>query len=224
VTDIEGTAEEIGTELDPTANLFGTNNPTEVIRRATEIADALAEVIRDKHLFATIKGKNHVTIEGWQTLGAMLGVTSICEWTRPVEKGWEARAIVNTLDGRTIGAAESQCLTTEERWAKADDYAVRSMAQTRASSKALASVLRFVVILRGYHGTPAEEIENGAAAETLEDDAELGKIRKLYEELTPAQRKGLSKAKFNAQLRAASESQAEMARLWTEIKGRKDKK
>jgi hypothetical protein len=116
---------EAGTDLEqvPTGSLFGTNNPVEIVKRATEIADALASIIKDKGLYTVISGKAHVQIEAWQALGAMLGVTSICEWTRPVtvtkhievdkkqvEKsvtGWEARAVVQTLDGRTIGAAES---------------------------------------------------------------------------------------------------------------------
>ena len=37
-------------------------------------------------------------------------------------------------------------------------HQLRSMAQTRANSKALANVLRFVPILAGYKGTPAEEM------------------------------------------------------------------
>src|SRR4029077_14519396 len=41
----------------------------------------------------------------------------------------------------------------------ATDQAMRSMAQTRAQSKALASVLRFVMTLTGVKGTPLEEVE-----------------------------------------------------------------
>lgn len=197
---------EAGTDLEqvPTS-LFGTNNPTEVIKRASEVADALAAIIKDRSLFTVIGGKAHVHYEGWTTLGAMLGVTPVCEWTRPLEKGWEARVEVRTLDGRTIGAAESMCLTSEKRWAKADDYAVRSMAQTRAASKALASVLRFVVILRGYSGTPAEEMEPRSEPVT-EESAELGaaktKILEMWGE--KADKRKMSKAKLTAQLRAVT--------------------
>lgn len=165
--------EENGTEptteltIAPTqpSTLFRTDDPVQVLARATEVANALADVIRKRKLYVKIQGRDHVLVEGWLTLGSMLGVTAICEWTRPVENGWEARVLAKTLDGRTIGAAEAQCLSTEGKpWNKAEGYAIRSMAQTRATSKALASVLRFVVTLVGYSGTPAEEAEAAPAA------------------------------------------------------------
>ena len=150
---IEGT--EV-VEVPPTANLFHSNNPAEVLKRARETAEAFKPVVTAQSV--TIQGKQHVQVEGWMTLGAMLGVTAVCAWTRKLDNGWEARVEARTLDGRVIGAAEAECLRDEGRWKTADDYAVRSMAQTRATSKALASVLRFVATLAGAEGTPAEEM------------------------------------------------------------------
>ena len=46
----------------------------------------------------------------------------------------------------------------ESRWAKAEDYAVRSMAATRATSKALRQPLGFVMTMAGFDTTPAEEM------------------------------------------------------------------
>jgi hypothetical protein len=147
---IEAEVVEPGTDLEPVAspsNLFRTDDPAMVLKRAQETADALMPVVRDKGLIAKIQGRDHLQVEAWQTLGAMLGVTAVCEWTRRLEDGWEARVIAQTLDGRTIGAAEAECLRAESTWKNRDDYALRSMAQTRATSKALASVLRFVATL-----------------------------------------------------------------------------
>jgi hypothetical protein len=64
------------------------------------------------------------------------------------------------LAGQTVGAAEAMCTTNEGRWRKADPYAVRSMAQTRAVSKALRLPLGFIMQLAGYSPTPAEEIDD----------------------------------------------------------------
>lgn len=153
--------EEPGTELEaPTqpSTLFRTDNPAEVLTRAQATADALMPVVRSKNLISNIQGREHLRVEAWTTLGAMLGVTPVCTWTRKLEDGWEARVEARTLDGRVIGAAEAECLRGESTWAKRDDYALRSMAQTRATSKALASVLRFVATLAGVEGTPAEEM------------------------------------------------------------------
>lgn len=172
------------------ATLFRTDDPVLVLERATEVANALNDVIAKRKLFQTIGGKDHVLVEGWQTLGAMLGVTAVCEWTRPVQDGWEARVVAQTLDGRTIGAAEAQCLAVEGKpWNKAEGYAIRSMAQTRATSKALASVLRFVVTLAGYQGTPAEEAVKDTAPidttpahpEAVIDDARARAVYKLIQ-------------------------------------------
>lgn len=144
--------------VDQSVTLFRSDDPVEVLARATRTADALKDVISQRGLTTNIQGKQHVQVEGWQTLGSMLGVTPVCVWTRPLDNGWEARVEARTLDGRIVGAAEAMCTRSERMWSKRDDYALRSMAQTRATSKALASPLRFVITLAGYEGTPAEEM------------------------------------------------------------------
>jgi hypothetical protein len=63
----------------------------------------------------------------------MLGVVPVVEWTRPLEDGagWEARVQAFTLDGRLVGADESMCSRSESHWRTRDEFALRSMAQTR---------------------------------------------------------------------------------------------
>ena len=139
-------------------NLFGAASPVEVVRQTTLVADALADVLRKKKLFASIQGKNYVTVDGWQLLGSMLGVYPVCVWTKELEDGWEARVEARTRDGAVVGAAEAECRRSERAWANRDSYALRSMAQTRATSKALRQPLGFVVKLAGYESTPSEEI------------------------------------------------------------------
>ena len=46
----------------------------------------------------------------------------------------------------------------EKTWAGRDDYALRSMAQTRATSKAMRQPLGFIITLAGFDATPAEEM------------------------------------------------------------------
>ena len=138
-------------------NLFG-GQATDVIERASAVAKGLAEVIRDRKLFSPIEGRNYVRVEGWTLLGSMLGVFPVCVWTKQVEGGWEARVEARTINGIVVGAAEAQCTRTESTWAQRDDYALRSMAQTRATSKALRQPLGFVVAMAGYETTPSEEV------------------------------------------------------------------
>lgn len=152
----------------PPMTLFGTDMPELVVERASAVATALASVINERHLFSSISGKKHVQVEGWTLLGSMLGVFAEVEWSRPLDNGWEARAVARTLAGQVVGAAEAMCTTSEGRWGKADAYAVRSMAQTRAVSKALRLPLGFIMQLAGYSATPAEELndEPGRAGTT----------------------------------------------------------
>jgi len=154
---IEGTAVELYPEpAQPT--LFRTNDPAEVIKRATEVADALKGVLDKQGLTSRIQGRDYVQVEGWTTCGAMLGVVPVVEWTRPLANGWEARVAARTLDGRVIGGAEASCTRDETKWRNADEYALRGMAQTRATSRALRGPLGFIVTLAGYAATPAEEM------------------------------------------------------------------
>lgn len=69
---------------------------------------------------------------------------------------WESRVEV-FKDGVLIAAGEAMCSRTEHTWHDRDDYALRGMAQTRATSRAIAGAARWIVTLAGYSATPAEE-------------------------------------------------------------------
>jgi hypothetical protein len=142
----------------PPASLFGTSDPTEVIQKASEVAAALKDVITKKQLFSKIQGKDHVRVEGWQLLGSMLGISAVCVGTETVEGGWKATVEARRMDGMAVGRADAVCTRKENQWKNRDDYALLSMAQTRATSKALRGPLGFVVSLAGYSATPAEEV------------------------------------------------------------------
>lgn len=148
--------------------LFRTDDPAEIVQRATAVADQLSHVLTDRNLTTSISGREHVRVEGWTLLGTMLGVFPVVEWTRAIIRdnktvGWEARVEARTLAGAVVGAAEAECTRDEKTWAKRDDYALRSMAQTRATSKALRGPLGFVVSLAGFDPTPEEEMPSTAA-------------------------------------------------------------
>jgi len=152
--------EMIQYEAPQAVTLFGSNDPGAIVAAATAVAEPLAKVIKDRKLFANIKGRQHVMVEGWTLLGTMLGVFPVCTWSRSLENGlgWEARVEARTLRGEIVGAAESQCTRDESTWKTRDDFALRSMAQTRATAKALRLPLGFIMSLAGYEATPAEEL------------------------------------------------------------------
>lgn len=99
--------------------------------------------------------------------------------------GYEATAEALLIRGsdlppQRISTAQAMCLNDEERWDVRPEYKwevkgernvktqigeiavplqqLRSMAQTRACSKVLSNLLKFVAVMAGYAGTPAEEM------------------------------------------------------------------
>lgn len=62
-------------------------------------------------------------------------------------------------------------MRSEKRWGTADEYAVNSMAQTRASAKALRNAFGWVAELAGYQSTPAEEMPGEYDRSPIPDNA-----------------------------------------------------
>lgn len=149
--------------------LFRSDDPGEVADRAIATADALMKVVnqRRRELIAVISGKDYPQVECWTLLGTLLGVFPVCEWTRPVMEdgkqiGWEARVSAQTRDGSIVGSAESMCTRHENSWKARDDFALRGMAETRATSRAMRKPLGFVMKLAGLEATAAEEMDGVA--------------------------------------------------------------
>ena len=175
--------------------------PADLLSMAAKQATALADVIERKHLFTMIGQKKHVSVEGWQTLGAMnqlQAFTERVEVTKNEDGSIEATALVSArrvTDGVAIAQAEGFCSTKEARWKGRDEYAVRSMAQTRATSKVFRQALAWVMVLAGYEATPSEEVPTAprvAPEDPPEIDEETRALLEKHVILDPA---GLAKAK-----------------------------
>jgi hypothetical protein len=136
--------------------------PKQIIAQAIEIATDLTAVIEDQKLYSDIRGKKYIRVEGWQALGGMLGVTCREISSERYEDGtWEARVdVVRNSDGVIIGGASAICGNGEPTWMSRPEYARKSMAATRATSKALRLCFAWIVQIAGYETTPAEEVDN----------------------------------------------------------------
>lgn len=88
---------------------------------------------------------------------------------------WECHVDVSK-NGVPIAGGDGMCSRTEETWRDRDDYALRGMAQTRATSRAIAGAARWIVTLAGYSATPAEEYgaHEAPQSEPAETDPEFG--------------------------------------------------
>lgn len=203
MTEPEVVSAELVVQDGSSMTVFGVEQGNAVIERAAAMAAPLKKVIEDQHLYASMgfdrkanKEKRHVTVEGWTLLGSMVGVHphtvqvermtqfddtgKVNEKDAPILKereiGWRAVVETRRLDGTVMSTAESYCMRDEDRWGDRPSFQLASMAQTRATAKAMRQALSFVMVLAGYNPTPAEEINAGEEplAAQIQEALELG--------------------------------------------------
>lgn len=155
-------------------------DPEIVLKEAKKAAQALMQVVKLKDKPVIFNGAQYLEFEDWQTVAKFYGVTAKVTRTSFLDyggvKGFEASADAVRFDGTVISSADAMCLNDEENWSTRAKYQwtdgkkekvadvpvplfqLRSMAQTRACSKALRNVLAWVVVLAGFKPTPAEEM------------------------------------------------------------------
>lgn len=176
------TEEDVQTALavmPPPAQMAVSRPPDVVLAEATEAAKALKAVIDNKPRKVVFNGHVYLEFEDWQTVAKFYGATVKVTDTKYVEfgevKGFEAKAVViNVATGMEISGAEAMCLNDEPNWKKKPLFQLKSMAQTRASSKALRNVFAWVVVLAGYKPTPAEEMDGvKERKESAQPEAEM---------------------------------------------------
>src|SRR3990172_7747108 len=88
--------------------------PEAVVDRAAKIATVLADVIRKRHLSKKIGPSEHVLVEGWATLGALVGVSPKEREVHHTIDGeiheYEAYVdLVRTDTGIVVGGASAIC-------------------------------------------------------------------------------------------------------------------
>lgn len=156
-------------------------NPQVVLNEARKAAQALISVVSQKKKPVIFNGEQYLEFEDWMTVARFYGLSVKVSKTAFVDfggvKGYEAVAdVIRNTDGMIISSADGMCLNDEPNWStrpkfefingqrkKTEEipvplFQLRSMAQTRACSKALRNVLAWVVVLGGFKPTPAEEM------------------------------------------------------------------
>lgn len=137
------------------------------IARADEtlaLATDLAKFIRENKLTHNVQGKEYVNVEGWQYAGSRLGIVPIVEqvidMSHDAEIKYNARVTLFDLRSQqTVGAGFAVCSNKENGKKFYAEYAIASMAQTRAIGKAYRNILAWIIRAAGYEPTPAEEMD-----------------------------------------------------------------
>jgi len=165
------------------------------------LSNELAKLIKERGLTTNIKGKQYVNVEGWQFSGSALGlmpiITEVTDLTRrgeqpgQVEFKYLAKCEVRKITtGEVVSTGIAICSSFEKTKSAFDEYAILSMAQTRAIGKAYRNLLAWLMKAAGFEATPAEEMDfavetpkkptqtvEEVVAEIVEEGDDLDKIK-----------------------------------------------
>ncbi|GIU74788.1 MAG: hypothetical protein KatS3mg004_1875 [Bryobacteraceae bacterium] len=161
-------------------------HPETVLAEASLVAKSVDRLVKNRpDLIQVIGGRKHPRFELLQIVASMFRVTVRIRETRPLHDpdGWEAVAeAYHVPSGQVIAVGDGMCTRDEPTWDIRPKYQWingkrekigeepvtshqrRSMAQTRACSKALRLALGWVLGLAGYEATAAEEMPDEPAA------------------------------------------------------------
>lgn len=136
-------------------------DPVEALETAERLVKHMAAKCTGPKYIAQISGRDYPKVDWWTTVGMALGIfPSVISNRRLDREGITYEAVVEVhWKGRTITRAESICSSEEPRWKTADEYAVKSMAATRATGKAFRLGLSGLAVMAGLEPTPAEEMD-----------------------------------------------------------------
>ncbi len=129
-----------------------------------QLASDVARFIKENKLFMNMQGKEYVNVEGWQYAGSRLGILPIVEELTNLSDGQEVKyqarvRLLNLRNEQIIGSGFAICSNKEPGKKFFQEFAIASMAQTRAIGKAYRNILAWLIRAAGYDPTPAEEME-----------------------------------------------------------------
>lgn len=166
-------------------------DPGAMVAVASRLASALKDIVERQKLYAVISGKKYPQVEAWMTIARLDNVVAR-EPQPPIrheDGSYEAFAeLIRLSDGMVIGASSALCGTPDDKpWGGRSEPARRSMAQTRATSRAFRQQYSWIMALAGYEPTPAEEMprddDRPSAAAEREAANVTGKVTKAGNEL-----------------------------------------
>lgn len=142
-------------------------SPMQMLDGGQLAADALMAIIErsGENLKIKIGKGEHLKVEAWIFLGKAHNTFAATDWVQPIMDelstdgevvGYEAK--VNLMkDGEIAGSAIAEC-RLDESMSLGNHNSAKSMAQTRATSKAFRMTFAWIAVLAGYQATPAEEM------------------------------------------------------------------
>lgn len=145
-------------------------NPTKTLELATE----LQRFVKEQGLTVNIKGKSYPMVESWQWAGAQLGLYPQLNYVSNLSQDGELKYLAEVNICRfgsndIITKGVAICSNKEANKRQWDEYAILSMAQTRATGKAFRNLLSWLMKAAGFEATPAEEMDFKTVTEDIVD-------------------------------------------------------
>ncbi len=145
---------------------FDLSKPTQAI----QVASVLQEFVKKNNLTANIQGKQYPLVEAWTFAGSQFGLIPIVKsldclsCSNPMTGDAEIKyrsevEVMNVSTGQIVGRGIAICSNKEYSKKKFDEYAIASMAQTRATGKAFRIPLGWLMKASGFEATPLEEMD-----------------------------------------------------------------
>jgi hypothetical protein len=178
---------------------------TELERNVRDVID----IARDRGFVTRFNNRDFFGFPAWSLLALTYGLVPFVEWTKPVDGGWEARAVVRTREGDVVAAAEAMCTRKEQSRRSADDHTLRAMAQTRAMRNALRSCLGAALVMAGFDFADPE----GPAT-----NEQVGLLHQLEREIGMSHDEGHAMAKVDSYKQLNREDASTLIDRWTAMR------
>lgn len=199
-------------EGDALSQIVGTGDTQALLEQVERNVRAIIDVARARGFVRRYGEGQHEYFgePAWALLGMTYGLVPYIEWTRPVDNGWEARAVLRTRDGQEVAAAEAMCTRTEPNRRSASDHVLRAMAQTRARRNALRSALGAALVLAGF------DFPDPDAPAT---PAQIGVLHQLERDLGWTHEQAHAMAGVESYKDLTRDQAAELIDTWTALRG-----
>jgi hypothetical protein len=133
--------------------------PVDRLKNEQQIAKTLVDFVNQSGMVVSIKGNKYLKAETWNFLFRQFGYRPVITKTGKIDQTtYKARCEVYDKDDKIVTSGDAICSKNEASKRAFDDYALLSMAETRALAKAGRLAFGYIVSLAGYSPTPAEEI------------------------------------------------------------------
>ena len=188
-TSIKANESELSSDHKKTIDSYDIANSYETMH----LAQDLARFIKENKLFHHIQGKAYVNVEGWQYAGSRLGILPVIDDLINIsldnsETKYQAKVrLLDLKTQQTVGTGFAICSNRENGKRNYQEFAIASMAQTRAIGKAYRNILAWIIRAAGYEPTPAEEMDYMAGDRPVDPLGERGNSGKKRNSSVPRQ-------------------------------------